>query len=84
MPLNAIHVSAKCSCFKPCDTQLDRMLIAITMSIDFTLDMAFGSFVGEESGVPIVRQLVVFRDLCGSVSEPDSFYTSDRAGSHLK
>lgn len=39
------------------------MLIITTMSEDLALNMTFGSFIGEESGVSIVCQLVVIGDL---------------------
>lgn len=44
------------SCLKPVDTQLHGMLIiTLVMSKYFTLYLAFGGFIGEESRVSIVR-----------------------------
>ena len=57
------YISTSTSGLKPSNAQLDGMLIITTMSEDFALDMTFGSFVGEESGVSIVCQLVVIGDL---------------------
>jgi hypothetical protein len=60
---NAMYILTLPSGLKPSNTQLNSMLITISMSKNFALDVTFGSFVGEEGSVSIVCQLVIIGDL---------------------